>query len=395
MDVHPEVGRLADAIAKRMDEIVELLTDRVVSDIEPYRTDLVSRDELRRSMAHNVGYVVERLRGGAELDLSAPRETGRQRARAGLPLPELLRAYRLGFAGLWSVLVEEARLTGSVAYAALVDAATYVWALADDYSLAVTDAYRDAQADRMFEEARQRSALIEAVLTGESADHGTLWEVAERLRIPFEGAFLVVAAETGSIGANPLGRVEPRLSALDIASGWRLLPGLELGLLSLGQASRLADAVEVITAVAHTRIGVSPVFGQLEGAPNAARLARIALASVPAGTVAVHRFDASPLGVLAAADPDTSRRVACTVLGDIVSLPTEDRDTLLVTLETWLAAEGSATETGKLLYVHPNTVRHRLRRIEQHTHRSLNDLRAVGELTMAMTIVRIFPDTLG
>ncbi|HEX3792350.1 MAG TPA: helix-turn-helix domain-containing protein [Pseudonocardiaceae bacterium] len=395
MDVHPEVVRLADAIAARMDEIVDQLTDRVVADIEPYRTDLVSRDELRRSMAHNVGYVVERLRGGCELDLSAPRETGRQRARAGLPLPELLRAYRLGFADLWAVLVEQARLTGSTAYAALVDTATYVWSLADDYSLAVTDAYRDAQADRMFEEARQRSALIEAVLTGDSVDHGTLWEVAERLRIPFEGAFLVVAAETGSIGANPLGRVEPRLAALDISSGWRLLPGLELGLLSLRTSSRLPDALAVITTVAHTRIGVSPVFGQLDGAPNAARLARIAMTSVPASTVAVHQFDTTALGVLAAADPDTSRRVAHTVLGDIVSLPAEDRDTLLATLETWLDAKGSATETGKLLYVHPNTVRHRLRRIEQHTGRSLNDLRAIGELTMAMTIVRIFPDTLG
>lgn len=394
MDVHPEVAHLADGIAKRLDEIVEQLTNRVVSDIGPYRTDLVSRDELRRSMAHNVGYVVERLRGNSELDLSAPRETGLRRARAGVPLPELLRAYRLGFAGFWCVLVAEARQAGSTAYAALIDTATSIWGFADDYSQAVTDAYRDAQADQLFEEARQRSALIEAVLTGESADHGTLWEIAERLRIPFEGRFLVVAAETESVGANPLGRLEPRLAALGIASGWRLLPGLELGLLSLRQTERLPDALDVITAVAHTRIGVSPTFDRLDGAPNAARLARIAMASVPASTVAVQQFDATPLGVLAAADPDTSARVARVVLGDLVSLPAEERDMLLTTLRTWLDAEGSATETGKLLYVHPNTVRHRLRRVEQHTGRSLDDLRAIGELTMAMTIVRIFPDTL-
>jgi hypothetical protein len=32
---------------------------------------------------------------------------------------------------------------------------------------------------------------------------------------------------------------------------------------------------------------------------------------------------------------------------------------------------------------------------DQDTGRSLSDLRAIGELAMAMTIVRIFPDTLG
>ena len=393
MAVHPEVKLLADGIATRLDEIVEGITDRIVG-IEPYRSDLVSRAEVRRSVAHNVEYLIEQLRGG-EAELAAPRETGLRRGRAGLPLPELLRAYRLGFAELWRLLVQEARTRGTIAYGALIDTATDIWALADDYSQAVTDAYRDAQSDRVFEAARERSALIEAVLTGESADHGTLWEIAERLRLPFEGVFLVVAAETGTLGENPLGRVEPRLAAQDIASAWRLLPGLELGLLSLRTPARRPDALATITAVAHTRIGVSPVFDRLDGAPNAARLARIAMASVPAATVTVQQFDETPLGVLAAADPDTARRVARVVLGGTLGLPAEERDTLLVTLETWLGVKGSATETGKLLYVHPNTVRHRLKRIEQHTRRALDDLHAVGELTMAMTIVRLFPDALG
>ena len=393
MVVHPEVKLLADGVAKRLDEIVDGITDRIAG-IEPYRSQLVARDEVRRSVEHNVRYLVDQLRGGGEPDLAAPRDTGLRRGRAGLPLPELLRAYRLGFAELWRLLVQEARTRGSTAYAALIDTATDIWALADDYSQAVTDAYRDAQSDRVFEEARQRSALIEAVLTGESADHGTLWEIAERLRLPFEGVFLVVAAETGALGDNPLGRVEPRLAAQDIASAWRLLPGLELGLLSLRRPARRPDALETITAVAHTRIGVSPLFDRLDGAPNATRLARIAMASVPAATAAVRQFDETPLGVLAAADPDTARRVARVVLGDIVTLPAEDQETLLVTLETWLSVKGSATATGKLLYVHPNTVRHRLKRIEAHTGRALDDPRSIGELTVAMTIVRLFPDAL-
>ena len=88
-------------------------------------------------------------------------------------------------------------------------------------------------------------------------------------------------------------------------------------------------------------------------------------------------------------------RIARVVLGPVLDLPAEERDTLLGTLEGWLDALGSANETGRRLYVHPNTVRHRLRRIEQHTSRSLDDPRAVAELAVALQTVRLFPDLLG
>jgi len=386
------VARLAEAISERVDQIVDNLTERVISEMEPYRKGLVSADEVRRSMDQNFRYMLDQMKGSSEPDLSAPRETGRRRGRDGVPLPELLRAYRIGFAELWRLLVDEARRAGTPAYEALIDTATDIWTLADDYSQAVTDAYREAQADRLFEQARQRAALIEAVLTGEFTDQGTLWEIAERLRMPFDGAFLVIAAEAASIGDNPLGRLEPRLAALDIASAWRLLPGLELGLISLGRSSRLSTALNLVTDLAHSRIGVSPEFVRLDGAPNATRLARIAMTSVPPGTIAVQQFDATPLSALAAADPESSKRIARAVLGSILDLPPDERETLLSTLDAWLDALGSANEAGRRIYVHPNTVRHRLKRIEQHTGRSLDHPRAVAELTVALNAVRLFPD---
>lgn len=389
---NPELVRLVDRIRSRVDEAAQYLTTRVVTEMDPYRNGVVTRDEVLRSMTQNLGYMLDQLAGLTAPDLSVARETGLRRGREGAPLPELLRAYRMGFVHLWHMLVDEARADGTPAYESLVDAVSEIWTLADEYMQAVTDAYRGAQSDKLFDQARRRAALIEAVLTGETTDHGTLWEIAEQLRMPFEGVFVVVAAETASIGESPLGRVEPRLAAQDIASAWRLLPGLELGLISLGRPERLATALELIVDVAHARVGISPPFGKLDAAPDASRLARIAMTSASPGTIAVRQFDDTPIGALAAADPEASRRVARAVLGGVLDLPEEDRETLLSTLDAWFDAMGSAAETGRAIYVHPNTVRHRLKRIEQHTGRKLEDPRAVAELAVALAITQIFPE---
>ena len=68
--------------------------------------------------------------------------------------------------------------------------------------------------------------------------------------MPLDGVFLVVAAETASIGSDPLARVEPRLAALEVASAWRLRPGVEIGLISCGRDERIAPALAVVTDLA-------------------------------------------------------------------------------------------------------------------------------------------------
>jgi DNA-binding PucR family transcriptional regulator len=97
----------------------------------------------------------------------------------------------------------------------------------------------------------------------------------------------------------------------------------------------------------------------------------------------VTQFDEAPLAVLTMAAPDVAERFVRTVLGGLDDLPREDRDVLLQTLRTWLASGGSANDAAERLYCHPNTVRHRLRRIEARTGRSLTDPRSLAELCLA------------
>ena len=53
------------------------------------------------------------------------------------------------------------------------------------------------------------------------------------------------------------------------------------------------------------------------------------------------------------------------------------------------------SEAGKRLYCHPNTVRHRLHRIERQTGRLLQDPRACGELLVALEALRRLPEPAG
>lgn len=100
-------------------------------------------------------------------------------------------------------------------------------------------------------------------------------------------------------------------------------------------------------------------------------------------------FAPSPLAGLVAQQQDESRRVAREVLGPVLELPDEDRDMLLSTLRAWFDSEGSAERTGAALFCHPNTVRYRLRRLQELAGRKLTDPWSVVELGAALQAVEM------
>jgi DNA-binding PucR family transcriptional regulator len=109
------------------------------------------------------------------------------------------------------------------------------------------------------------------------------------------------------------------------------------------------------------------------------------------GQPRVQPFAATPLATLVAAAPEAAVHIARTVLGSLLRLPRDDQDLLLDTLEVWLAT-GSAKVTAQQLYCHPNTVRHRLRRITDHTGRSPENPADAVELSAALQALRMLPE---
>jgi hypothetical protein len=358
---------VATVRAEGLPELVRRIATRIRGEIPCYAgEDVVHPDDLRASVRANVDYILDSLTGTARANLGAPDATGRAR----------------------SALVAAARRLPDVPADDIIDLAGAVFAAQNTYSDAAVAAYRDEAREILRTQERERAALVEVILTGVQAK-GTLWEVANALRLPLDGAFLVVAAET-ELGHDPIPRAESALAVIDVRSVWRLDAELSLGVLSLPDRTRNGAVLTVLSRHATRRIGASPVFAELHQASWALQLARLALGS-NTGSTGVAQFRDSPIDVLVAAAPHAALEAARTVLGGLLELPEEELDLLLGTFEAWVRASGSAAVAGAALYCHPNTVRYRLRRVEAGTGRTLANPGDVAELVTAVRAWRELP----
>ncbi|MFD8361899.1 PucR family transcriptional regulator [Streptomyces hygroscopicus] len=376
--IHAQLPRLGERIARRIRAEVPAYRDR----------DLIPLDSLRRSCTANADLVLWHLRrAGAEPDSRPAQETGRLRAEQGMPLADVLHAYRIGFEFVWAEILTEARARPGVPDKQLVDRSAEIWQLFGLYAEAVASAHRGASAELAVRRGARRSALVEALFSGVIADQTTLWDVARELGIPDCGPYAVVAAATDSPGTEPLPAVENSLHQSRLSSAWRLLPDQQIGLITLPTSEAEATLLRLLNR-SSARVGVSPRFSSLHDTPQALRFARLALASLPGNTKGVTRFDDNPLAMLVAAAPAEAAQLTTAVLKPVLDLPCLERARLLDTLENWFAAGGSATTTAHRLYVHPNTVRYRLRQVERLTGRLLSDPRAVADVGAALLAAR-------
>ena len=400
---NPQGAVLASALLDRLPELAEELLKRVLkqSDIEGNQSDiygddrLVPIDDLHQSLQDNLTFMFSNLGCAGSHDLAAPRRTGRRRAEQGAPLAAVLSSLQVGFRFTWDTLVAEAHQTGIVSDAELVDLASEVWMLNTLFTTELATAYRDARTELVLRQGQERSALVEALLEGRIADTATVWEAADLLGLPYQGVLVVVAAEVPTAARHALPRLESRLHVRGIGSAWQLLADLQVGIVSLRSQRNTRVLVEILRSGAVARVGVSPVYTGLERTSQALHLARIALASSPAGDPIVNVFDDAPLPVLVVSSPTTSYRITKTILGPLLDINPDERDMLLNTLAAFFAFQGSAIEAGKHLYCHPNTVRHRLHRIERQTGRSLQDPRSSAELFIALEALRRLPEPAG
>jgi hypothetical protein len=377
------------ALRVRLPDLGERMALRIRTEVESYADEsLIPFDSLRKSCTANADHILGRFAADAAPDVRPAEETGRLRAEQGVPLADTLHAYRIGFEYLWAQLLDEAQRHPEVTDAHLVAGSSEIWAQFGCYAEAVAAAYREASAELALQREVRRSALVEALFTGALADRTTLWETARQLGLPERGPYAVVAASVPDPGGEPLPGIEADLRRTGVPSAWRLLPDQQIGLLALTHPDAETVSHRAVRRH-HARVGVSPRFDSLRDTPQALRFARLALAGLPGEGPGVALFDDSPLAMLVAAAPAESARLVEVVLGPVLELPAPERGRLLQTLGHWFTAKGVAADAAHHLFIHPNTVRYRLRRIEELTGRSLTDPAAVADLGTALHALRL------
>ncbi|MGH3257835.1 MAG: PucR family transcriptional regulator [Streptosporangiaceae bacterium] len=145
--------------------------------------------------------------------------------------------------------------------------------------------------------------------------------------------------------------------------------------------------IRVSVGVSAPAEGVAALAGALHEAQSARRLAVIR-AGTGAGAVSVVTSDevASHELLLASVPGSVLRSFRDRLLGPLLAYDERHRAELLPTLREFLACSGSWHACAAAMYVHVNTVRYRIRRIEELTGRDLSSLDDQVDFFLALRI---------
>jgi sugar diacid utilization regulator len=253
---------------------------------------------------------------------------------------------------------------------------------------AVVAGYRDEQKRQLLAEASRRSNLIDSLLEGRAFDEWSLRDVASDLRLPINGPFVVVAARAPTMGDEPLPEIGSKLRSLDISSAWRLLPDVQVGVVHVTSDQKLDRVVALLSRLTTARVGVSAPFGDLRDTPQALHVARVMLRGPTDSTSSVAVFDGSLLATAAVSAPEVMIQTVGAALEGFGDLADDEREMLFETFRVWQDNDASVNAAADRLFCHPNTVRHRLRRIAKRTGRSLSRPRDLAELCLAFEVHR-------
>ena len=387
--LQPTVATVAKAVADRADQLVDVLEDAVIRKSGLSEVTLIlPHDDVRdAACSANIRSILAAMVDETQFD-SAPATTiGVQRARNVTALSSLLASDRIGFRRLWDIVANAAARHTSINGEALRSLTARAHTAEDLYMHAMVTGYRDERRRRVLGETPGRAVLIGSLLHGRTLDDWSLWDVANRLRLPCHGPYLVIAAELPAVGTEALPDIESKLASLDVHSAWRLLPDVQIGIAHVKSDHRFDEVVALVCRMAANRVGVSARFDDLRDTPHALHCAKVTLRGCGDRVSRVAVFDGSVLATAVVSAPEIMVKSVGDVLNGFRDLGDEDREILVDTFRVWQDND-SVRVTAQQLVVHPNTVRHRLRRIEKYTGRSLSRPRDVAELCLAFEVYR-------
>jgi len=299
------------------------------------------------------------------------RETGRRRARQGVPMELVLNAYSLGTRVLWEALLDEgSRRDLGVDDHVLLMAGQRIWHALDVQNAVLVEAYRRESARLQRRDLQRQQSVLDGLVGGRGADPEFLREAAETLGVMGDEPVACVVAPFDESLDEPLRGPEDRLERAGLVSHWHVRGGMYFGLVQLAGNS-LAQLIELLEPSAAGRVGTAASAGGLAGFATAYMLASYAAQTVPRGRTHVVAVNDRLPEVLLAGSQEVASLLVDESIGPLLSQPDHQAEILLETLQALLEHNGSPTHAAEALYCHRNTVIYRLKQIEQLTGRSL------------------------
>jgi hypothetical protein len=359
------VGRLVVEIQAGVDALVDGIVARIRDELPDFRRLPASTlaQAVRGNVARALAALAE-LRPPTPAELEGAAAVGRERAEQGLSVDGVLHAYRISISAVWTRFGELARERGVDVTSVLAFSET-LWLWGDAVMEVVGAAHREVELELAREEQQLRDAFVLAVLLG------TI-DAAELSR------------ESAGFGLDPEREyVAFRARGLPGAQARRVVPDGDDRLVTALDHDLVGLAVARPSAVPGTVVGVGPP-GRLAGLPVAFALAGRALQTALAfGQEGV--FSLADLGIRPAvlADEALGEVLCARHLEPLASLGRFGGE-LEATLRAFVDHDLHVEDTARALHVHPNTLRHRLRRYEQATGASLRRQADLVELWWAL-----------
>lgn len=387
--------RVAAAWATLLDESDAIADGIVLSLLAADRDTYQSagpelRAELRASTREHVRRGIRTMAGLATDDDKAVhvwRETGRRRARQGVPMEHVLNAYSLGTRVLWEALVARRDRPGiDLDDHVLLVAGQQIWSALDVQNATLVDAYRRESARLQQRDLHRQQRLLDGLVEGRGADPDFVTEVRDAFGLNTDDPVACVVARLDDVTEGPLRGPEDELERAGVLSFWHVRSGAHFALVSSGRRST-AEIVDLLGASIGGRAGIAPAPEGVSGFAGAYQLAVRAADTVPRGAQGVVSvLDRLP-EVLLGGNPEVTTLLVNETVAPLLNDSRNQSGVLISTLEALLSCDGSPTHAAERLFCHRNSVIYRMKQIETLTGRSLQSPRDKLLLTLGLMAV--------
>jgi hypothetical protein len=398
-DVIDPLAGLIDSLEARRDAVIDAGVRRIRTEIPEYRAivDPAFVDDVREHVALHHDAMTRSVAAGRPL----PREElafmrARATRRVGrIPLAAFMQAFRIYQEEFWDALLAGAH--SDAARGSAIEAAGTIIRYINVAAAEAADVYLEAERLLQAQGEQVRRDLLEDLLAGRAPAPGPKLTAARAAGLVPGAACIVIAAQpvrplpderrlrsaavaltraAGSVVA-PLAVVRHE-EVVVVATVDRALEALVEGLEN-AQEQLLGESIPLA-------VGVSTLQDGLDRMPEAYEEAVAALERVrgSGGVVALPALSAFDCLALFGADT-ARRRIPPAVRRFVAEDLAEDR-VLTTTLLEYVASDFNTKVAAERLFVHPNTARYRLGKIEERTGCDLRHVADVLDLLIALRI---------
>lgn len=396
----PAVEKIVHRFLGRLDMVVERSSDAIWEALPSYgRAGAPLLEDVQDSVRDNAATLSRVLTEDREVrkdELQPIEKVGARRAEAGIPLDDVLHAYRTVFRVCWDVLAEECRdYEGEGALEAGLALAGAVLRYTDEVSRAVAEAYSKAQRAIVREQEGARREFLADLLYG-AADIAPEDMLGRAHTFGYDLSLSYVALVGQGPGKDNRKETIVASAASNVALGSADPIVLQkadqtIALLPIDSDQELVPEKLVSELGTGWRFGMGgPALG-LEGIRRAYLEAKEALEIGVALGIdePVYRFEDLLLYHFLRAEPGLIDRFVDLMLGPLLVYDERRKGELVRTLEAYFDSDGSVKLAGASLFAHPHTVTYRLKQVEKLTGWSLRSPEDKLRLHLALRAHRL------